>query len=65
MYKKVSRSNEIDDRLKKEGKIRTLDSAEDLVKITSMNKFMEGVRKEYQIKESRSHISAANIVLNS
>ncbi|MBA4407834.1 MAG: hypothetical protein Q8S54_02180 [Bacteroidota bacterium] len=64
MFKKISRSAEINEKLEKEGKIRFLDSAEDLAKITSMNLYMDEVRKDYQMKERLSQISASQVILN-
>lgn len=64
MYKTLSRSAEINEKLEKEGKIRFLDSEEDLAKITSMNQYMDEVRRDYQMKERLSQISAAKVILN-
>ena len=64
MYKKVNRADDINARLEKDKKIKRLDSKKDIEKITSMNEYMESVRKEYHIKESMSQISASRIVLN-
>jgi len=64
MFKKISRSTEIDERLEKENKIRFLDSDEDIAKITSMNLYMDEVRRDYQMKERLSQISASQVILN-
>lgn len=64
MYKKVSRADQINASLEKDQKVKSLNSEEDIEKIASINKYMEDVRKEYQMKESLSQISASGIVLN-
>jgi hypothetical protein len=64
MYKKISRTSEINARLEAEGKVGYLNTSADLAKINSMNQFMEQVRSDYHTKESRSHASASRIVLN-
>ncbi|HUM88915.1 MAG TPA: hypothetical protein PKV50_05250 [Prolixibacteraceae bacterium] len=64
MYEKISKSREIIDRLKDQGKVKPMNSADDMAKISSMNKYMEEVRMEYRMKESQSQISAAQVILN-
>lgn len=64
MYEKISKSREIIDRLKEDGKVKPMNSADDMAKITSMNKYMEEVRMEYRMKESQPQISAAQVILN-
>lgn len=64
MYKKISKTTEINARLQEEGKVTPLNTVGDISRLTSMNEYMEDVRKEYHMKESRSQISASRIVLN-
>jgi hypothetical protein len=64
MYKKISKSREIIDRLQKEGKVTLMNSADDMAKIDSINKYMEEVRRDYRMKESQSQISASQVILN-
>lgn len=65
MYIKINKTDEILARLKKEGKIRVLDSSEDLKKkILEMNKYMEDIHRDYLYKSAMSEISAAKIILN-
>jgi len=64
MYKKISKSREIIDRLQKEGKVTLMNSADDMAKIDSINKYMEEVRRDYRMKESQSQISASLVILN-
>ena len=64
MFKQVSKTTEINARLNEAGKVTLMNSMDDLAKISSMNEYMEDVRKDYHIKESQSQISASRIVLN-
>ena len=64
MYKKISKTKKILTKLNKEGKIKVLDSPEDLNKIESINKYMEDVRKDYIRKSKQSEISASKLILN-
>ncbi|MCF8361721.1 MAG: hypothetical protein K9G70_03770 [Prolixibacteraceae bacterium] len=64
MFKKISKISEIDARLEKEGKTRLLNSDSDLSKLNKLNKHMEEVRKDYQLKESKSLIAASEVILN-
>ncbi len=50
MYKKISRTSEINARVEAEGKVGYLNSSDDLAKINSMNQFMEQVRSDYPVK---------------
>jgi hypothetical protein len=65
MYKKLSRSAEINNRLRKEKKIHVMDSKEDLNKIIAMNEYMGEVRRDYIVKDALSEISASKVILNS
>lgn len=64
MYKKINKTHEIITRLQNEGKVTPLNSAVDMAKIASINKYMEEVRKDYRMKESQSQISASQVILN-
>jgi hypothetical protein len=64
MYKKISKTQEIITRLQNEGKVTPMNSAVDMAKIASINKYMEEVRKDYRMKESQSQISASQVILN-
>jgi len=65
MYKNLSKTKKILKRLQKEGKIRKLDSPDDIRKITEMNEYMKEVRQEFLYKEAMSEISASKVILNS
>jgi hypothetical protein len=64
MYKKISKSSEIIDRLQKEGKVTPMNSPEYMAKIASTNKYMEEVRRDYRNKECQSIIAASLVVLS-
>ena len=64
MLKRISKTAEIDARLEKEGKTRVLNSKSDFEKLNLVNKYMEEVRKDYQLKESKSLITASQVILN-
>ncbi len=57
----VNKTKEVIDKLKAEQK--TLNSPQDLAKIFAINKHMENVRRDFQVKERDSQISASNIIL--
>jgi hypothetical protein len=64
MYKKISKSHEIIERIKNEGKVTPMNSEDDIAKIISINKYMKKVRRDYIVKEIKSYISASEIILN-
>lgn len=64
MYEKISKTNEILSRLRAEDKVTPMNTADDMAKITSMNNYMEEVRRDYRTKESQSQISASKVILN-
>ena len=57
----VNKTKEVIDKLKAEQK--TLNSPQDFAKIFAINKHMENVRRDFQVKERDSQISASNIIL--
>jgi len=61
--KKISKTEAINARLKRENKVTTLDKSEHIDAIIAMNKQLEAVRREYQIKDRSSQITAANVIL--
>jgi hypothetical protein len=63
MIKKISKTEVINERLEREGKVTTLDKKEHIDAIIAMNKQLEAVRREYQIKDRKSQITAANVIL--
>ena len=65
MYEKLSKSDEIYARLEKEGKVTEIETSSYLAGIKRMNKYMEEVRSDFRIKDSKSQISASRSILNS
>jgi len=63
MTKKVSRYQELMGSLSDEKKVTYLDQPQDIEAINEIDRQMEGVRREYQIKEKNSQISAASVIL--
>ncbi|MCX6246559.1 MAG: hypothetical protein NTW10_02395 [Bacteroidetes bacterium] len=63
MTEKISKYQEMIGRLKDDQKVIYLDQPKDVEVITEIDKQMEAVRREYQIKEKNSQISAANVIL--
>ena len=57
----INKTKEVIDKLNAEQKSQTLNSASDLANITAINKRMEEVRREFQVKERESQISASKI----
>ena len=64
MYVKISKSDEIFERLKLEGRVKTLDSLEDIKVIEEMNEAMRNVRRDYLYKSAMSEISASECYVN-
>lgn len=64
MYVKISKADEILARLKKEGKVKELNSPEDLERMQRMNEYMKEVHQDYLYKAAMSEISAGKVILN-
>lgn len=63
MITKISRKEAIRAQMKKEGKVTILDQAQHIAAISTMNKQLETVRREYQVKDRKSQSTAANVIL--
>lgn len=63
MTTKISKYQELMGRLSDEKKVTYLDKPKDIEVMAEIDKQMEGVRREYQIKEKNSQISASNVIL--
>ncbi|NTW14396.1 MAG: hypothetical protein HGA31_05195 [Candidatus Moranbacteria bacterium] len=63
MIKTIHKTEEINARLEREGKVTVLDKPEHLEAIRKMNEQLERVRREYMIKSSKSEQSAAKVIL--
>ncbi|ABL65962.1 hypothetical protein [Chlorobium phaeobacteroides] len=64
MIKKISRTEAINDRLKKEEKVTTLDKKEHIDAIVLMNEQLDAVRREYRMKDRNSQNTAAQVILS-
>ncbi|WP_207421177.1 hypothetical protein [Desertivirga brevis] len=63
MITKISRTEAIRAKIKQEGKVTPLDKASHISAITTMNQQLEAVRREYQVKDRNSQITAATVIL--
>ncbi|TCC94172.1 hypothetical protein EZ428_05175 [Pedobacter frigiditerrae] len=63
MIKTLSKTSQIKDKLKMDGKVSYLDKPEHLHAIIAMNEEMESVRREYHIKDRNSQNSASHMIL--
>lgn len=60
---KINKTEEIMARLRAEGKVKVLDTPEDLAIIERMNRHMAEIRRDFIIKNANSERSAANVIL--
>lgn len=60
---KINKTEEIMARLRAEGKVKVLDTPEDLAIIERMNQHMAEVRRDFIIKNANSERSASNVIL--
>lgn len=63
MTQKINKFQEITERLKIESKSVRLDVHEITKSMEVMNEEMEQVRREFQVKDKNSQISAVNVIL--
>jgi hypothetical protein len=63
MLKEISKTDKINQRLLDEKKVTILDEPKHLEAIRAMNIQMDQVRREYQVKDRKSQITAANVIL--
>lgn len=63
MIKKVSKTEALISKLRSEGKVIRLNQQEQISRVNKMNKELENVRRDYQIKEKDSKMNALNIIL--
>ena len=63
MIEPVSRTQEITDQLKNDNRVTYLDKPEHMAAAVAMNMEMADVRREYQVKDRNSQISAVNVIL--
>ena len=63
MITKISRTEAIRAKMKLEGKVTSLNAAKHISAITTMNLQLEAVRREYQVKDRNSQITASTVIL--
>jgi hypothetical protein len=65
MAKHINKTQEVLTKLKAESKVTVMNTAADVASIAAFDKRMETVRREYQIKEKNSQVTAAKVILTS
>ena len=63
MIKKISKTEEFKAKSKAENKLFFLNETHHITAISSMNKQLEVVRREYQVKDRNSQITASTVIL--
>lgn len=63
MINKISKTEAIKAKMKAEGKRTILDKPKHIDAIVAMNEQLEAVRREFQVKNINSQISAATVIL--
>ncbi len=63
MIKKINRTEAFKAKMKTEGKVTTLNEAQHMSAIATMNSRLESVRRDYQLKDRNSQITASNVIL--
>lgn len=61
----LNRSEALKKQLKDDNKVVVMNTPEDMLVISNINRHMQEVRRIYEIKERRSQLSAAAAVLTS
>jgi len=63
MIKKISKTEAFKAKMKQEGKVTYLDKPNHIAAIVAMNEQLEAVRREFQVKDRNSQITAATVIL--
>jgi hypothetical protein len=63
MITKISKTEQIKARMKQDGKVYFLDQPSHVKAIVAMNGQLEAVRREYQVKDKNSQITASSVIL--
>lgn len=63
MIEKISRSKSFVDQMRQEGKVTTFNRDEDIEVCNEMNESLEKFRREYQVKNRDTQMSASKLVL--
>jgi len=65
MIKEINKTEKLNAQLKKEGKVIQLNNKEHAEAIETMNEELEKTRRDYQVKNRESQVSAAKVILTS
>jgi hypothetical protein len=65
MIKRISKTDDLRNRFKQDGKSKSLESTENIQAMVRMNKELEQLKKDYIVKDRQSQISASQVILNS
>jgi hypothetical protein len=63
MIEKISRSETYAEKMRQEGKVITFNKPEDIKVSIKMNESLEQFRREYQVKDRNSQMSASKVIL--
>lgn len=63
MIIKKNRTETVKSKMRQEGKVTILNKDQDIQAVTLMNKELEEVRREYQVKDRNSQITASTVIL--
>jgi len=63
MIKRINKTEAFKAKMKQEGKVTYLDQPQHIAAIVAMNKQMEAARREYQVKDKNSQLTAAKVIL--
>jgi hypothetical protein len=64
MFKKISKTEDFLRSLSVQNKVTNLNQPKHIKATSEMNTIMEEVRRDFEYKNRRSNISAANVILN-
>jgi len=65
MIKQISKTEAIKAKMQAQGKVSYLDKPKHVTAIIAMNEQLKAVRREYQVKDRDSQITASNVILTS
>jgi len=63
MIKRINKTEAFKARMKQEGKVTYLNQPQHITAIVAMNKQLEATRREYQVKDRNSQLTAASVIL--
>lgn len=63
MIKKISKTDAFKDKMKRDGNVTCLDQPKHVAAIVAMNKQLEAARREFQMKDQNSQLTATRVIL--